>query len=254
MLQPQSLARPVVLTVIDDVLLRLVTANSLRGSEFEVIEAVNATEAMQVLSSVTVDALFSQLELSGGMGGLGLARWVRQRRLDTRIMLTSDSATSPGDVPEYASFLPAPFVDTDVERLLRNLLPPPQAQTRAPRHQTHQRAGAKPFIRFPNERDPIGGPIPYRPLPTVLVVENGVLERFSKAANLRRQGLEVFEAVDMAEAVTVLEKIAVNVLISDVNLVEGTPLSRWLQKHQPATQIVRTTARGPDAMWTAVLH
>jgi hypothetical protein len=45
---------------------------------------------------------------------------------------------------------------------------------------------------------------PYCPLPVVLIVENDVLERMFKAATLRRQGLEVFEAADIAEAVTVL--------------------------------------------------
>jgi DNA-binding response OmpR family regulator len=55
----------------------------------------------------------------------------------------------------------------------------------------------------------------------VLVVENDVLERVFKAATLRRQGLEVLEAADMALAVTVLKKIAVDILISDVSLIDG---------------------------------
>jgi len=39
-----------------------------------------------------------------------------------------------------------------------------------------------------------------------LIVENDILERVSKAGTLRRQGLEVFEAADVAEAVAVLKK------------------------------------------------
>jgi CheY-like chemotaxis protein len=46
----------------------------------------------------------------------------------------------------------------------------------------------------------------YSPLPVVLVVENDIFERMFKAATLRRQGVEVFEAADVAEAVTVLKK------------------------------------------------
>jgi hypothetical protein len=58
-------------------------------------------------------------------------------------------------------------------------------------------------------------------VPVVLVVENDVLERAFNAATLRRQGLEVLEAADMAEALRVLKKIAVDILISDVSLLDG---------------------------------
>jgi CheY-like chemotaxis protein len=44
--------------------------------------------------------------------------------------------------------------------------------------------------------------MPHCPPPVVLVVENDVLERMFKAATLRRQGLEVFEAADVAEAIS----------------------------------------------------
>jgi DNA-binding response OmpR family regulator len=79
---------------------------------------------------------------------------------------------------------------------------------------------------------------PFCPLPVVLIVENDVLERMSKAAILRRRGLEVFEAADIAEAVTVLQKIAVDILISDISLIDGSSLPRLAKEHQPKTQIV----------------
>ena len=94
------------------------------------------------------------------------------------------------------------------------------------------------------------------PRPIVLIVENDVLERLSKAADLRRQGLEVFEAADMTEAITVLNKIAVDILISDVSLIDGTALARWVQERQPTTQMVWTAAlqSGQNCMRAAVLH
>jgi two-component system, response regulator PdtaR len=63
---------------------------------------------------------------------------------------------------------------------------------------------------------------------TVLVVENDVLKRVHSAAALRRQGFQVFEATDTTEAITILNKIAVDVLFSDVSLVgvPAMPLSR----------------------------
>jgi DNA-binding response OmpR family regulator len=86
--------------------------------------------------------------------------------------------------------------------------------------------------------------MPHSPPPVVLIVENDILERVFKAATLRRQGLRVFEAADVAEAVTVLKKIAVDLLISDISLIDGTVLTQLAREHQPTTQIV----------WMAVLE
>jgi CheY-like chemotaxis protein len=125
MLQEQSSTAPVVLVVEDDILLRLVTASSLRGAGFEVIEAANSAEALRILDCISVDALFLDIDMPGKMDGLALAQWVHQRRLDTRIILTSGAERALGGAKEYASFLPKPYADTDVEHLLRSVLPSP---------------------------------------------------------------------------------------------------------------------------------
>ena len=122
MLQEQSSAAPVVLIVENDVLLRLVTASNLRDAGFEVIEAANCAEALSVLDRIPVDVLFSDIDMLGNMDSLALAQWVRQSQADTRIILTSGAAKAPGDVEEYASFLPKPYAEKDVERLLRSVL------------------------------------------------------------------------------------------------------------------------------------
>jgi CheY-like chemotaxis protein len=114
-------------------------------------------------------------------------------------------------------------------------------------------------MRFPKERAQVDLMLergPYCPLPAVLVVENNVLERMSKAADLRRQGLEVFEAADMTEAITILKTIAVDILISDVSLIDGTALARWVQERQPTTQVVWTSAlrSGQNCRTPVVLH
>jgi DNA-binding NtrC family response regulator len=121
--QGQSSAAPVVLIVENDVLLRLVTASNLRDAGFEVIEAANAAEALRVLDCIRVDVLFSNLDMPGNIDGLALAQRVHRSQADTRIILTSGAARTPGDVKEYASFLPKPYAEKDVERLLRSVLP-----------------------------------------------------------------------------------------------------------------------------------
>ena len=72
----------------------------------------------------------------------------------------------------------------------------------------------------------------------VLLVEADVVQRVSKSTALRRQGLMVFEAADVAEAVTVLKKIAVDVLIADDCVFDGVKLARVAQEHQPTTRVV----------------
>ncbi len=120
--QEQSSAAPVVLIVEIDVLLRLVTASNLRDAGFEVIEAANPAEALRILDRIPVDVLFSDIDMPGNIDGLALAQWVRQSQADTRVILTSGAAKAPGDVEEYASFLPKPYAEKDVERLLRSVL------------------------------------------------------------------------------------------------------------------------------------
>jgi CheY-like chemotaxis protein len=112
----------VVLIVEDDVLLRMVTASSLRDAGFEVIEAVNAAEAVVVLNSVTVDALISDVNMPGRMDGIGLAKWVRGRGLATEIIRTSAAQPSSGTAEEYGCFLAKPYTDCDVQQLLRRVL------------------------------------------------------------------------------------------------------------------------------------
>ena len=123
--QEQSPATPVVLIVEKDVLLRLVTASNLRDAGFEVIEAANGAEALRVLDCIRVDVLFSDIDMSGKIDGLALAKWVHRSQADTRIILTSGAAGALGGAGDYASFLAKPYANKDVEQLLRSVLSSP---------------------------------------------------------------------------------------------------------------------------------
>ena len=121
-----SSAVPVVLIVEGDVLLRLVTARNLREVGFEVIEAANCAEAIRILDRIPVDVLFSDIDMPGKIDGLGLAQWAHRSKAETRIVLTSGTARALGSAEEYASFLPKPFAEKDVEHLVRSVLSSPQ--------------------------------------------------------------------------------------------------------------------------------
>jgi len=88
----------------------------------------------------------------------------------------------------------------------------------------------------------------------VLIVENDILERVSKAATLRRQGFQVFEAADVAEAVTVLKEIAVDLLIADISLIDGMELVQLAKEHQPTTQIAWTLDSRQSSVETTVVN
>src|SRR5260370_14947398 len=114
---------PVVLIVEDDVLLRLTIAGSLRDAGFEVLEAANAAEAVQVLNCIPVDALFSDIDMPGRMDGCALAQWVHQRELNVRIILTSGPDRALGEAGEDITYLSQPSSSGQFRPLLQSVLP-----------------------------------------------------------------------------------------------------------------------------------
>jgi CheY-like chemotaxis protein len=89
----------------------------------------------------------------------------------------------------------------------------------------------------------------FSPFSTVLVVENDVLKRLATAAALRKHGFEVFEAADIAEATTILETVAVDVLFSDASLIDGAKLTRWVKRrHLPLHMFWTAGVDSPQSM------
>jgi len=114
-----------VLVVEDDVLERGPLAEYLRDAEFRVIEAANAREAIEVLSSdTTVDIVFSDIRMPGGMDGLGLARWIAERMPDLPVLLTSGdhNVQAQHGLPHGRHYIGKPYIYRDVERRLRQLM------------------------------------------------------------------------------------------------------------------------------------
>jgi CheY-like chemotaxis protein len=106
------MAQLTVLVVEDDVLVRLTAAEYLRETGDSVIEAANASEALSVFASgQEVDVVFTDVQMPGAMDGLMLARWVRERRPRTEVLVTSgkgDDAVSSGLIARDA-FFPKPY-------------------------------------------------------------------------------------------------------------------------------------------------
>ncbi len=115
-----------VLVVEDEVLIRLVIAEYLRECGYRVHEAVNAEEAILILQApeVSIDIVFSDVEMPGEMDGFGLARWVRSNMPETQVLLTSGaerSADIAGTLCEAGPLLGKPYPTQDVVDRIRQL-------------------------------------------------------------------------------------------------------------------------------------
>lgn len=115
-----------VLVVEDEVLIRLVIADYLRECGYRVHEAVNAEEAVSILQSpeVSVDVVFSDVEMPGAMDGFGLARWIRTNKPGTEVILTSGverSADIAATLCEAGPLLRKPYPSKDVVDRIKQL-------------------------------------------------------------------------------------------------------------------------------------
>jgi CheY-like chemotaxis protein len=85
-----------VLSVEDELLVRLTVAEELREAGMRVIEAANADEAIQHLRAENwVDFIFADVELPGSMNGLKLAQRVRADFPHLKLLITSGRIPEP---------------------------------------------------------------------------------------------------------------------------------------------------------------
>jgi CheY-like chemotaxis protein len=115
--------RPVVLIVEDELLLRMDAIDMIEAAGFEVIEAGNADEAIEVLESRRdITVVFTDIQMPGSMDGLKLARAVRGRWPPIKIVATSGHVeVSETDLPEGGRFLAKPYSSVQVAGVLREL-------------------------------------------------------------------------------------------------------------------------------------
>jgi CheY-like chemotaxis protein len=111
----------------DEVLTRLVIAEYLRECGYKVHEAANADEAVAVLEApeVSVDIVFSDVLMPGSMDGFGLAKWIRARRPEIAVILTSSvdrSADIAGMLCEAGPLLEKPYEPHGVVDRIKQLM------------------------------------------------------------------------------------------------------------------------------------
>ena len=115
--------RPVVLVVEDDFLIRIGAVEMIEAAEFDVVEAANADEAMEILKArLDITVVFTDVQMPGSMDGLKLAAAIRGRWPPIRIVATSGNIdVRRSDLPEGGRFLPKPYSSAQIVETLREL-------------------------------------------------------------------------------------------------------------------------------------
>lgn len=114
----------VVLIVEDEFLIRMHAVDMVAAAGFEVVEAWNADEAIEILESrCDITLVFTDVQMPGSMDGLKLVRTVRGRWPPIKIIATSGHLNvRETDLPEGGRFLPKPYSPVQVTGVLRELM------------------------------------------------------------------------------------------------------------------------------------
>jgi CheY-like chemotaxis protein len=115
--------RPAVLIVEDEFLLRMDAVDIIATAGFEVVEAADADEAIEILESRSdIAVIFTDVQLPGSMDGLKLARAVRGRWPPIKIVATSGQVqVRETDLPDGGRFLAKPYSPVQVMGVLWEL-------------------------------------------------------------------------------------------------------------------------------------
>jgi two-component system, response regulator PdtaR len=118
-----SKPKELILVVEDESLIRMNSADMIRDLGFEVIEAVNADEAVAFLETVPgIKVVFTDIQMPGSMDGLLLAAVVRNRWPPVALLVTSGKMRPPADdMPRGARFIPKPYSPFELKQELQTL-------------------------------------------------------------------------------------------------------------------------------------
>jgi DNA-binding NtrC family response regulator len=116
------MARPAVLIVDDDFLVRLHAADILEEAGFEVVEASDAANALALLQEMPCFQLIcTDVQMPGELDGIGLALRVRERHPEIRVIIMS-AQSRHGDRLPSVPFLSKPFQASRLVDLARREL------------------------------------------------------------------------------------------------------------------------------------
>lgn len=124
------MARPTVLVVEDDPLIRMMSAEVLAEAGLTVIEAETVDAALAILEdrAAEVAVIFSDIETPGAHDGIDLARKVRRAWPHVQVVLTSGRRLPAPDDLARVRFVGKPYSYWDVADLLYRLAAVPSGE------------------------------------------------------------------------------------------------------------------------------
>lgn len=117
------MGKPVVLIVEGEALIRLSAVHMVQDAGYAVVDARDADEAIRILERRDdIQAIFSDIRMSGSMDGLKLAHAVRGRWPPIHLILTSGMNVPDGaKLPANGRFIRKPYTPEHVATALKEL-------------------------------------------------------------------------------------------------------------------------------------
>ena len=118
---------PTVLIVEDEPIIRLNAVDVLECAGYNVVEAGNAAEAIEILANRTdIQVVFTDINMPGSMDGAALARAVRDRWPPVELILTSGHFNlTSGDLPHGSIFFTKPYKAADLIAAVQSVIRAP---------------------------------------------------------------------------------------------------------------------------------
>ncbi|HLH11661.1 MAG TPA: response regulator [Methylovirgula sp.] len=216
--EPLSTGHETILIVEDDPDVRAYAASGLRGLGYKVFEAGEASSALEIIENEpTIQLLFTDLGLPGGMDGKALAACAQSMREGLKVLITTAYAGSAlvheGRLDPGVDLLSKPFTLGSLGRRLREILD----------RRSSRKAGSA----------------------RVLVAEDEVLLRMFIADSLADHGYELEQAGSCAEAMAKFRALSGDLAaaIIDLGLPDrpGDELVAELRAVSPDLPIIVTT-------------
>ena len=115
--------KDLILVVEDEPLIRMNSIDMIRDLGFEVIEAVDADQAVGLLESdPRITVVFTDIQMPGSMDGLLLAAVVRDRWPPVSLLITSGKVRPhDADMPAGARFIQKPYSPFELGEQLHSL-------------------------------------------------------------------------------------------------------------------------------------
>jgi DNA-binding response OmpR family regulator len=109
-----------ILVVEDEVLVRLMLADELREQGFEVYEAIDAKEAVLILTTIPVDTVVTDLHMRTFRGGIAVVDYVRDQRPGVSVILTCLEAPSIEEQSLFDTYFIKPFKPEDIAAWIKH--------------------------------------------------------------------------------------------------------------------------------------